>query len=129
MQLHDVLDLVDGVPDAICEPRDFLHLRWSPNRSIGVRLDAADVYDGGSVGKQVLNFDREVRQDARDAMRSDSITRHLGAGSMRTSDDDVVSNGRLVRNHMRLSVVALNGVFARGGERLVYILVHLVQRL
>ncbi len=29
---------------------------------------------------------------------------------MRTSDDDVVSNGRLVRNHMRLSVVALNGV-------------------
>ncbi len=65
----------------------------------------------------------------RDAARSNPVRRHLGSGSMRASDNDVVSSGRLVENHMRLSVVALNGHFTSSGERHVDILVHLVQRL
>ncbi len=38
----DVLDLVNRVPDAIGKLSDFLHLRLGSNRSVGVRLDAAD---------------------------------------------------------------------------------------
>ncbi len=48
---------------------------------------------------------------------------------MCASDNDVVSSGRLVWNHMHLSVVALNGHFTSSGERHVDILVDLVQRL
>ncbi len=55
-QLHECLDVVDGISDAIGELRDFLHFCWSANRSVGVRLDSAKVDDGGSVGQQVLNL-------------------------------------------------------------------------
>ncbi len=64
-----------------------------------------------ALGKQVLNFDREVRQDAGDAARSDPIGGHLGEVSVRPSDNHVVSNGGLVENHVPLNVVALNSVF------------------
>ncbi len=69
----NIFDHVDGVPDAIGELCNFLHLRWSPNRSIAIRLDAADLHDSNRPGKQVLNFDSEVRQDAGDAARSDPL--------------------------------------------------------
>ncbi len=87
------------------------------------------MHESSRAGKQVLNLDREVRQDARDAARSDPIGGHLGAGNVRPSDKDVVSNGRLVGDHMRLSVVTLNSRLSQSPERLVKVLVHLVQRL
>ncbi len=123
--LSKVLDLVDGVPDAIRQLCNFLHLRWSPNRTVFIRPDAADVHDSSFAGKQGLNLHSEVRQDAGDTARSDPI----GARSVRPSDNDVVSNGRLVGDHMRLSVVTLNSQLPQTRERLVDILVHLVQGL
>ncbi len=107
----NVLNLVDGVLDAIRELGNFLYLRWSPNRSVCIRLDTANVHDSSRSGKQVLNLDSEVRQDARDAARSDLIGGHLGARSVRPSYNDAVSNGRLVGDHMRLSVVTPNSRF------------------
>ncbi len=59
-QLHECLDVVDGIPDAIGELRDFLHFCCSSNRSVGVRLDSANVDYGGSVGQQVLNLNGEA---------------------------------------------------------------------
>ncbi len=85
--------------------------------------------DSGSAGKHVLNLDGEVKQDTRDAARSYPVGRYLGSGSIRASDNDVVSSGRTVRNHMRVSVGALNGHFTRSGEGQVDILLHLYQRL
>ncbi len=52
----NVLDLLDGVLDAIREPFNFLHLRWSPNRSVGIRVDAADVHGSSRACNQVLNL-------------------------------------------------------------------------
>ncbi len=69
------------VPDAISELGNFLHLRWGPYRSVGIRLDAADVHDNSRSGKQVLNLDSEVRQDAGDTAKSDPIGGHLGAAT------------------------------------------------
>ncbi len=127
-QLLDVFDLVDREPDAIRELDNFLQLRWSPNRSVGIRIDAKDVQDSSRAGKQVLKLDSAVRQDAGDAARSDPIGGHLGAGSVRPRGNIVVSYGRRKRGHMRLSFVSLNSGFTRSGERLVDILGHLVQR-
>ncbi len=64
--LTSVLDVFNGIPDAIGELRDLFHFCWSANRSVGVRLDSANVDDGSSVGQQVLNLDGEDRQDMRD---------------------------------------------------------------
>ncbi len=76
----NVLDVVDGTPDAIGDLRDFLHFYCSANRSVGVRLDSANVDDGGSVGQQVLNLDGEIRQDTRDAVRSNPLVEILVRG-------------------------------------------------
>ncbi len=92
-------------------------------------LDAADMHDSIRAGKQVLNLDSEVRQDAGDAARSEPIGGHLGGGSGVPERQRVVSNGRLVRDHMRLSAVTPQQPITQSRERLVDILVHLVQRL
>ncbi len=73
----NVLDLVHRVPDAIGELRDFLHLRLGSNRSVGVRLDAANMNDGSGACEKMLELDSEVREDARNTAGTNPFGGHL----------------------------------------------------
>ncbi len=67
------LILVHRVPDAIGELSDFLQLRLGSNRSVGVRLDAADVNDCSGAGEKMLELDSEVGEDARNTAGTNPV--------------------------------------------------------
>ncbi len=84
----DVLHLVHRVPNAIGDLSDFFHLRLGSNRSVGVRLDAADVNNGSGAGEEMLEL--EAGEDARNTAGTNPVGKHLGTGSLRARHNNVV---------------------------------------
>ncbi len=89
------------------------HLRLGSNRSVGVRLDAADANNGSGVGEEMLELDSEVGEDARNTAGTNPLGRHLGTWSLRACHNNVVPHGRLVGNHMSFRIVTLDGLLPR----------------